>query len=208
MRMIHGWPSAQPNSHDDTFAPGSPAENGIEPGFLAPQSSTQREERDKRLQAEGQPLTEIQPDIECEDLLEPKAYTTSMIPGGVELLVDLPEYCAATDSGYASLGRAADPQAKEGVLNAPNDDEDSETVYSVANSISRDDVEIYISQFAEALADFVSSATQNAGEDTTLVQAVGASLPELLRAFSLRLGCAGSSKAEREVMYFIHKHRV
>ena len=127
---------------------------------------------------------------------------------GVGLSTDLPEFCAATDSGYASLGRVAEPQAKEDVLNnVPNDTEDSATVYSVANSVSQDDMEMYTSQFAEALADFVSSATQNAGEDAALVQAAGASLPELLRAFSLRLGSAGSSKAEREVMYFIHKHR-
>jgi hypothetical protein len=136
-------------------------------------------------------------------------HTASGNLDGVWRSTDLPEFCAATDSGYASLGRAAEPQAKEDVINdVPNDSEDSATVYSVANSVSQDDTEIYTSQFAEALADFVSSATQSAGEDAALVQAVVASLPELLRAFSLRLGCAGSTEAEREVMYFIHKHRV
>jgi hypothetical protein len=125
------------------------------------------------------------------------------------VVTDFSKFYADINSDYRRFGPVAGPQARENVVNdLPNDAEDSETVYSVADSVSQDDMEMCTSQFAEALADFVSSTTQTAGGDTALLQAVGASLPELLRAFSLRLGCAGSSKAEREVMYFIHEHRV
>ncbi|KAH6842651.1 hypothetical protein B0I37DRAFT_201108 [Chaetomium sp. MPI-CAGE-AT-0009] len=184
-------------------ASGSPVENGTEFGFLGPHSSTQCDEPDRDgVPAWDKALADSLDDWKRHSfkMMSSETHPISGNVGGVGL-TDLPEYCAHTDSGYASVGRVAEPQGKEDV-------EDSATVYSVANSISRDEMEMYTSLFAEALADFVSSETQGAGKDWVLVRAIGASLPELLRAFSLRLGCAGSSNVEREVMYFIHKHRV
>ena len=118
---------------------------------------------------------------------------------------------AATDSGYASLGRPSKVKTPEDVpqdyTSAGSEVDCATTVYSLAQSVSEDDVEMYTLQFAESLADFVASETAKGSEDPQLVEGLARSLPRLLRAFALRLGCEGSSKTEREVMFFIHKHR-
>ncbi len=118
---------------------------------------------------------------------------------------------APTDSGYASLGRSNEKGEKanpsEIAATPMNDAEDTTTIYSVAQSVAEDDAEMYISQFAEALADYVSSESRTDVEDPRFVQKLVDNMPSLLRAFALRLGCAGSSMPEREVMYFIHKQR-
>ncbi|KAK4452767.1 hypothetical protein QBC34DRAFT_345840 [Podospora aff. communis PSN243] len=77
----------------------------------------------------------------------------------------------------------------------------------MAQSISEDDAEMQVLQFAEALADFVASETAKSDKAPQSVEILRCSLPRLLRAFALRLGCVGSSKTEREVMFFVHKHR-
>jgi hypothetical protein len=113
-----------------------------------------------------------------------------------------------TDSGYASL--RMDP-AHPGTTNPANaesaqtadDADDAATVYSSTLSLAEDQVDIYKSEFAEALAGDLRSQTQ----DPRPLQSLFSRLPTLLKAFALRLGCAGSNKAERDVMCFIHKHR-
>jgi len=112
---------------------------------------------------------------------------------------------APTDSGYASLSRPNEPKACD--ENATADMEDANTIYSMTQSVTEDDMEMYTTHFAEALADYVASEAQEDIQDPRLMQTLGHSLPRLLRAFALRLGYSGSSKAEREVMFFIDKYK-
>jgi hypothetical protein len=119
---------------------------------------------------------------------------------------------APTDSGYASRGRPTEPNTCDDATGSDfnefsADMEDTRTVYSIAQSASEDDMEIYTSLFAEALAEHVACEAEKDTQSARFVPTLGLSLPRLLRAFALRLGCVGSGKAEKEVMYFIHKHR-
>jgi len=151
------------------------------------------------------------------DAPEPPSREAGAEPGDQEFGVDPPWpqatdiQNAPTDSGYASLSRPNDkvdaPKASENTIPAITDTEDTFTIYSLAQSVAEDDAEMYISQFVEALADYVSSEAQTDLEDPRFLQTVVNSLPSLLRAFALRLGYVGSSVAERQVMYFIHKQR-
>jgi len=112
---------------------------------------------------------------------------------------------APTDSGYASMGRL-NTSSRVGE-STPQGVDVAETVYSAAQSVSEDDVEMYTARFADALADFVTSEAGNKIQDPQVVEALVRGLPQLLRAFALRLGSAGSSKTERDVMVFVYKHR-
>jgi hypothetical protein len=110
---------------------------------------------------------------------------------------------APTDSGYGSLGIADKFQAS-----AYAHSESAETVYSVAQSVSEDDARMHTQQFAETLTYFITSeASRRGDDDSQLVEVLAHKLPFLIKAFALRLGCIGSSKTERDVMVFIHKHR-
>lgn len=96
---------------------------------------------------------------------------------------------ANTDSGYASMGRLSMMQTAGDSTDDAGEFDCAATVYSVAQSISEDDVEMYTLQFAEALVDYVATEleTTKSSEYSQLVEALGGSLPQLLRAFALRL---------------------
>ncbi|KAM0427797.1 hypothetical protein ACHAPT_007254 [Fusarium lateritium] len=119
------------------------------------------------------------------------------------------------DSGYASLSEDTAPTsagnstskqqpANRGSSQLGNDDEDdASTVYSAADSVPEDELETYKSELSEAILKAVLPHVS----DAELLESLASLLPALLQSFALRLGCPGSSKAEREIMYFVHKHR-
>ncbi len=117
-----------------------------------------------------------------------------------------------TDSGYASLERYSGapernislPQCSPGTENSSGKDDDAVTVYSATWSISENELDMYKSELVDTILDSIRSTSP----DAKLVKPLSDSLPALLKAFALRLGCVGSSKAEREVMYFVHRHRL
>jgi hypothetical protein len=88
-------------------------------------------------------------------------------------------------------------------MQAPDDADETATIYSRPLGLAEEQLDIYKSEFAEALAGDLQSKLP----DYRRLESLFSSLPALLRAFALPLGCAGSKKAEREVMYFIHRHR-
>jgi len=121
-----------------------------------------------------------------------------------------------TDSGYASLppsGALPAPSEKQAVPgraaitldeSAADADNDAATVYSVAWSIPEAELDTYKSELAETILKNI----QSAASDSELLRTLLGSLPALLKAFALRLGSPGSNKTEREVMFFVHKHRM
>ncbi|KAK3333464.1 hypothetical protein B0T19DRAFT_354755 [Cercophora scortea] len=113
-----------------------------------------------------------------------------------------------TDSGYESMKRGASNFHEEDLGLAQEhesveiDFDDQATIYSVASTALNDE-DTFKTEFAETLLDRICPPDL----DAELVSSRSTILPSLLRAFALRLGCPGSNKAEREVMYFVHKHR-
>ncbi|KAL2824352.1 hypothetical protein BDW59DRAFT_162455 [Aspergillus cavernicola] len=94
-----------------------------------------------------------------------------------------------SDSGYASAGQNKVEQAR--------------TVYSDASSRSTLEKESYISELAEDL--FVKALSSQF--DAQSLERISEVLPELLKAFALKVGHNAPSQMHRDVMYFIHKNR-
>lgn len=133
---------------------------------------------------------------------------------------------APTDSGYASTTYdkarlVQDIQATEqpaiadsyqhflcligGDTQAPEhlDLDDGKTDYSDASSLSPTAKEKYHSEIVEALIGILSSESLEA----PVVERIFDVLPELLKAFALKLGHDAPTQTHRNVMFFIHKHR-
>ncbi|KAJ4183440.1 hypothetical protein NW759_017083 [Fusarium solani] len=136
-------------------------------------------------------------------------------PSNVGSETDLAYTHPWTDSGYASLGKDTTPTSVGNLTSKeqPNefdssrlsdhDEDDTATVYSAAASIPEDDMETYKSELSEAIIKAVRPHVSDAEQ----LESLKSSFPALLQSFALRLGCPGSSKAEMEIMYFVHKHR-
>ncbi|KAH8736710.1 hypothetical protein BGZ61DRAFT_1503 [Ilyonectria robusta] len=131
-------------------------------------------------------------------------------------VVDPPDVAQFTDSGYASVGRDAGPMSDEKTIltqlavepdstKSRNEDmDDTATVYSIAWSVPEDELDTYKSELSEAILKNLRRHVS----DVELLESLATILPSSLKSFALRLGCPGSSKAEKEVMYFVHKHRM
>jgi hypothetical protein len=123
---------------------------------------------------------------------------------------------AQTDSGYASLVRekGAAPRhdhldTEEALPVADTDamveaeDNDIGTVYSDDRSqasVSR--TQRYISEFVDHLFGKIKHHIEDYDGGR-----LADCLPELLRAFALKVGQSSSTRGHLEVMYFVHKHR-
>ncbi|KAK6502518.1 hypothetical protein TWF506_003099 [Arthrobotrys conoides] len=124
----------------------------------------------------------------------------------------------ATDSGYASLksrncGKPQETQsgiqedltklrlspAAEDVM----DCDDAATVYSDASSVAVSAKEHYISELADALFREVLGDQL----DSKILERVSVALPELLKAFALKIGYNAPSQMHRDIMLFVHKNR-
>ncbi|KAK6526081.1 hypothetical protein TWF281_011119 [Arthrobotrys megalospora] len=125
----------------------------------------------------------------------------------------------ATDSGYASMAHQRHEQqrthdkseicertsmagpspAVEDVL----DFDDTQTVYSDASSVTTLAKENYISELADAL--FRNLCADQL--DGKTLERISAALPDLLKAFALKVGHDAPSQMHRDVMFFVHKNR-
>ncbi|KAF3905765.1 hypothetical protein AA313_de0203376 [Arthrobotrys entomopaga] len=127
---------------------------------------------------------------------------------------------AATDSGYASLRcdkKANDetqyngaqtnerPSTSKNPIAADDflESDDTQTVYSNASSLATTTKGLYISELADAL--FQAVCTEE--PDIKTLDRVSGALPELLKAFALKVGYNAPSQMHRDVMYFVHKNR-
>ncbi|KAK0721195.1 hypothetical protein B0T21DRAFT_48832 [Apiosordaria backusii] len=102
---------------------------------------------------------------------------------------------------------AKDPKPPLGVIgdDFENDVYDDETDYSDGGSVEGVDVDAFQSKFAETLASDVRKF--DADFDKRDGRKLFDSLPDSLVAFALSLGQPGSTQAQRDVMYLVHKFR-
>ena len=117
-----------------------------------------------------------------------------------------------TDSGYASLRKTVDE--KRGLDTDPQradveqttiipEFDDAATEYTNADSVGTWKRESYILDFAEDLFEKILDL-QPDPED---VERISELLPDLLKAFALKLGFQAPMPVYRDVMYFVHKYR-
>nr|AFT91405.1 hypothetical protein [Aspergillus rugulosus] len=134
-----------------------------------------------------------------------------------------------TDSGYAgsmynhrSMPQSHNVGRSKGLLEGPStthlpvgpindgsqvmesNDDDEKTIYSEASSISEPVKEAYIAELAEDLA----KGTRPFQPNKEVLERISQVLPMLLRTFALSLGHEESSQMHRDVMVFLHKHRM
>ncbi|KAN0076451.1 hypothetical protein V8E54_006593 [Elaphomyces granulatus] len=103
------------------------------------------------------------------------------------------------DSGYESARNNVSEDAQD-----PRDEsDDTRTVYSDASSLPALNNECYISELVNNLS---SNILFEQLDGTTLEQVLEV-LPELLKAFALKVGHNASTQMHRDVMFFVHKHR-
>ncbi|CAG9982607.1 unnamed protein product [Clonostachys byssicola] len=116
---------------------------------------------------------------------------------------------APTDSGYGSQlatgvqksfiqHHAVDAQYEPDV-----GFDDTATEYSDTSSVATWKKESYIEEFVD---DLVAGVRELQPDEETLNR-ISALLPDLLKAFALRVGYNAPSRMHRDVMYFIHKYR-
>ncbi|VUC36652.1 unnamed protein product [Clonostachys rosea] len=117
-----------------------------------------------------------------------------------------------TDSGYASASllesemdrsKYGDQPIIQPVQDGEEDIDDTSTEYSVTLTTPFPKVEAYISE----LAGYLSDKTRSLNVDQETLDRVSESLPELLKAFALKIGHQAPSQIHRDVMVFVHKYR-
>ncbi|KAM5519714.1 PFS domain-containing protein [Fusarium oxysporum f. sp. phaseoli] len=121
---------------------------------------------------------------------------------------------AFIDSAYASASftnrSGKNPYDDTGVeesLHGPDgySVDDSATEYSDVSSTTFSRKRLYISELATDLYNRVSSASSNTGQSAQV--SISDTLPNLLKAFALKIGYCATSQMHRDVMAFVHRHR-
>lgn len=103
-----------------------------------------------------------------------------------------------------SLSHLPDGPAIDGSKLMESKDDDEKTIHSEMSSISEPVKENYIAELAEDIA----RATRPFQPNKDVLERISKALPLLLKAFALSLGHASSSQMHRDVMVFLHKHRL
>ncbi|KAM6513246.1 hypothetical protein FALCPG4_015696 [Fusarium falciforme] len=112
--------------------------------------------------------------------------------------------CETRSSSRAALGALVKDRENEAEVDDTLDAmDDCNTVYTDNMTISHVRLESYMT----ALVDDLSQKIGNLFQDPEVVEELAAALPRVLKAFSCKLGYAGSSQMHRDVMAFIHKYR-
>ncbi|CAG9983193.1 unnamed protein product [Clonostachys byssicola] len=113
-----------------------------------------------------------------------------------------------TDSGYASSSKgnkSGDPATDPSFQESTNEfiDDTNATIYPDASSTTFSRWEYYVSELAGLLASEIRSLCLSRETQSRVSEA----LPEMLRAFALKIGHGASDKMHRDVMAFVHKRR-
>jgi hypothetical protein len=85
----------------------------------------------------------------------------------------------------------------------PSLENDTATVYSAADHLDGYHLNLYESELADGLANWVRMLQP----DVSAKEAMADTLPDLLRNFALRLGQHSTTQSENSVMYFVHRYR-
>ncbi|KAL6409982.1 Homeobox protein HOY1 [Ilyonectria robusta] len=121
---------------------------------------------------------------------------------------------AFTDSGYASarnlnrcsltkpLSELEDTPTSTASLSATNgiDNDDTDTLYSAGTTVAPGKVQTYL---AEICGDIYRKLSDCVDVNTWTV--VSKALPDLVKAFAVKLGNDSNAQVSRDIMYFIHK---
>ncbi|KAJ3454413.1 hypothetical protein MRS44_018307 [Fusarium solani] len=112
--------------------------------------------------------------------------------------------CETRNLSRAALGAPVEKRENEAEVDDTLDAmDDCNTVYTDNMTISHVRLESYMT----ALVDDLFQKIGNLFQDPEVVEQLAAALPRVLKAFSCKLGYAGSSQMHRDVMVFIHKYR-
>lgn len=131
--------------------------------------------------------------------------TTGPAPSNVacgSYIATLPE-----DSGYGSIAERtfySNPKTQDGTVEAlvhnTAVDDDAKTTYSKATNEDPIQMRDFVNELASDIYGKLEPTIDP--EDWSLLSQ---SLPELLKAFAIKIGSDGTSQAHRDVMYFVHK---
>ena len=80
---------------------------------------------------------------------------------------------------------------------------DLATIYSSTQNLDDYHLTVYESELADSLANWVRNLHPDRSSKELLVEA----LPDMLKAFALRIGQGSTAKSENEVMCFVHRSR-
>jgi hypothetical protein len=106
----------------------------------------------------------------------------------------------STDDAYVSaMNKLSDCEQDLNDLES----DDIRTIYSDASSLPLRKMEAYISELADDLFSKVCFLLS----DVETMESISRALPELLKAFALRVGYNAPTQMHRDVMFFVHKNR-
>jgi len=109
-------------------------------------------------------------------------------------------YVSAIASGLHSSGPMPDPGS---MTPAAEEEFDAQTVYSDGASIDGEELDVYKAE----LVDNLVREARKLDASPEALERIFEALPALIKSFALQLGQPGSTKAQRDVMYFVYKYR-
>lgn len=145
------------------------------------------------------------------DALKPGIHSETLIAN--ENNTNLVEFPAPSDSGYGSTSH---PRLESSIVQAvthsnhPEKGEEpqlvtsrgSRTVYSSAESIQGSELARYVTEFAEELSGMFPTSLPSAE-----LSHLESTLPNLLKAFAIKLGFCDTSPIAKTLMYLVHRYR-
>ncbi|KAF3089936.1 hypothetical protein TWF103_000657 [Orbilia oligospora] len=93
------------------------------------------------------------------------------------------------------------------ITTAGLDTDDVETVYSETSRFATSEKENYISELAAVLFHEIRELLRSDNSETTIWERISIALPELLKAFALKVGYNAPSQMHHDIMFFVHKNR-
>jgi len=112
-------------------------------------------------------------------------------------------YASALASGHLKGGLGSQNEILESIEDSEIETEDPETVYSDEGSVNAAELEMYKSDLVDNLVEHFRGLDADHKQLGVILQ----ELPSWIKAFALKLGQPGSTKAQRDVMYFLHRYR-
>jgi hypothetical protein len=111
----------------------------------------------------------------------------------------------STEVNASGQIRSNEPDDNDGylLLHANETTSDTDSIYTAGPNIQPLRREAYISLLADELLDQVSTVEL----DEASIERVYRALPELLKAFAVKVGSSNSLQIHRDVMVFVRKHR-
>lgn len=114
-----------------------------------------------------------------------------------------PHSMACSDSGYASAIHPGEVQFTTNRAEEDDEEDDKRTEYSATSTIGVMNNEAFISECADSLFTVIASFRPS----NTVIEELIDRLPDILKAFALKIGYKAPSQMHRDIMFFVHKYR-